>query len=48
LARAALAVDLVYGLVNVRTDGKTILLATLEEKGSEFDIRVFQAGESPA
>jgi beta-lactamase superfamily II metal-dependent hydrolase len=47
LARAALAVDLVYGLVNVRTDGKTILVATMEEKGSSFDIRVFRAGQSP-
>lgn len=47
LASAALAVDLVYGLVNVRTDGETILVATMEEKGSSFDIRVFRAGQSP-
>lgn len=36
--------DLVYGLVNVRTDGTRILCATLEEVGSEFDIKVFEAG----
>jgi beta-lactamase superfamily II metal-dependent hydrolase len=35
-----LATDLVYGLVNVRTDGKKILCATKEEKGEEFDCKV--------
>lgn len=29
---------LVYGLVNVRTDGKTLFFATLEEKGNEWAI----------
>ncbi len=43
-----LGTDLVYGLVNVRTDGSTILCATLEESGSDFDIRVLKAGISPS
>jgi hypothetical protein len=41
-----LGVDLVYGLVNVRTDGSDILLATLEESGTDFDMRVLRAGVS--
>lgn len=41
------ATDLVYGLVNVRTDGQHIMCATLEEKGNDFDIKVFQAGIKP-
>jgi hypothetical protein len=41
------ATDLIYGLVNVRTDGKSILCATKEETGSDFDINVFKAGMSP-
>jgi hypothetical protein len=36
--------DLVYGLVNVRTDGEHILCATMEEKGKDFDVKVLQAG----
>ncbi len=39
-----LATDLIYGLVNIRTDGKWIMCATLEEAGSEFDVKVFRAG----
>ncbi len=35
---------LVYGLVNIRTDGKYILCATMEEKGNDFDYKVFRAG----
>ena len=36
--------DLVYGLVNVRTDGEHVLCGTMEESGEDFDIKVFQAG----
>jgi beta-lactamase superfamily II metal-dependent hydrolase len=36
--------DLVYGLVNVRTDGEHVLCATLEETGKDFDLKVFRAG----
>jgi beta-lactamase superfamily II metal-dependent hydrolase len=48
IAGAPLAIDLIYGLVNIRTDGETILLATMQEKGANFDIRTFRAGQSPA
>lgn len=43
-----LAVDIVYGLVKVRTDGREILMATLEESSNDFDYRVIQAGVSPS
>ncbi|MEL7449464.1 MAG: hypothetical protein AAFN78_09660, partial [Pseudomonadota bacterium] len=39
-----IATDLVYGLVNVRTDGNTILCATMEESGGDFDTKLFKAG----
>lgn len=42
-----IATDLIYGLVNVRTDGKYILLATLYEAKSDFDIQVIKAGVNP-
>jgi hypothetical protein len=42
-----LSTYLVYGLVNVRTDGQHILCATMEEKGDDFDVVVFQAGRDP-
>ena len=32
--------DLIYGLVNIRTDGKKIMLATKEEVGGDFDFKV--------
>lgn len=38
-----LVTDLIYGLVNVRTDGRRILCATMEESGNEFDIKTFYA-----
>ena len=43
-----MATDLVYGLVNVRTDGERILCATMKEGSSDFDLQVFQAGVDPA
>ena len=42
-----IATNLIYGLVNIRTDGRRILCATLEEAGNEFDIKVFMAGQNP-
>ncbi len=39
-----MATDLVYGLINVRTDGERILLGYMKEGGSDFDVKVFQAG----
>lgn len=44
LERTPLSTDLIYGLVNVRTDGAHILCATMEEKGTDFDVKVFKAG----
>jgi phosphohistidine phosphatase SixA len=35
---------LVYGLVNVRTDGVHVLTGTLEESGSDFDVKDFRPG----
>lgn len=45
LVRTPLATDLIYGLVNVRTDGIHVLCATMREKGNDFDVKVFQAGK---
>jgi hypothetical protein len=36
--------DLVYGLVNVRTDGEHVLCGTMDESGNDFDVKIFQAG----
>ncbi len=44
LTETPLATDLVYGLVNVRTDGTHILCATMVENGLDFDVKVFKAG----
>lgn len=46
LKHMPLSTDLIYGLVNIRTDGKHILCATMEEKGNDFDVKVFKAGEA--
>lgn len=46
-ARTPIASDLIYGLINVRTDGHHILCATMAEKGNDFDVKVFKAGVSP-
>jgi beta-lactamase superfamily II metal-dependent hydrolase len=42
-----MAKDLVYGLVNVRSDGQRILCATMKEGSSDFDLQVFDAGVAP-
>jgi hypothetical protein len=39
--------DLVYGLVNVRTDGQTLLIGTLRESGKDFELQAFKAGIEP-
>lgn len=44
LAWLPIATDLVYGLVNMRTDGERILCATMKEGSSDFDLQVFDAG----
>lgn len=47
LGQTPLALDLVYGLVNVRTDGNLVLVATMRESGNQFEYQVFRAGVSP-
>lgn len=47
LEHMPLSTDLIYGLVNVRTDGEHILFATMKEQGSEFDVKVLRAGDAP-
>lgn len=47
LDRTPISTDLVYGLVNVRTDGERVLCATMLESGNEFNIQVFNAGVEP-
>jgi beta-lactamase superfamily II metal-dependent hydrolase len=42
-----LATGLIYGLVNVRTDGKRILCAIHNEEKHDFDVIVFEANKSP-
>lgn len=42
-AGAYVIAGLVYGLVNVRTDGEQILTATMDEKGAKWSIRTFPA-----
>ena len=42
-----IATDMVYGLVNVRTDGDSILIATMHESGKKFDTEIIRAGQSP-
>jgi beta-lactamase superfamily II metal-dependent hydrolase len=42
LPQTPLSTDLIYGLVNVRTDGEHILCATMEEEGNDFDVKVFR------
>ena len=44
LKTTPIATNLVYGLVNVRTDGKMVLCATMTESGSTFDRKLFKAG----
>lgn len=43
LSRRKIVDGLVYGLVNVRTDGETILCATLNENGGSWDYEVFRS-----
>ena len=44
LSRMPMATDLVYGLVNVRSDGQRMLCATMKEGSSDFELQVFEAG----
>ena len=41
LGKAMVVGGLIYGLVNVRTDGNKILCATLDEKDDDWRIKTF-------
>jgi beta-lactamase superfamily II metal-dependent hydrolase len=47
LDQTPLSLDLVYGLINIRTDGERIMCAYLEEQGKDFDVKAFKAGVEP-
>jgi hypothetical protein len=42
-----LSTDLVYGLVNVRSDGDRVVCAFMKEQGADFDIKAFRGGVEP-
>ena len=48
LAWLPIATDLVYGLVNLRSDGQRMLCATMKEGSSDFELQVFDAGVDAA
>lgn len=43
LERGFLVTGVVYGLVNIRTDGDKILLATMDEKDSDWSVKAFRS-----
>lgn len=47
LAETPISTDLIYGLINVRTDGKRMVCAYMEEQGKDFDIKAFRGGVEP-
>jgi hypothetical protein len=42
-----IATDLVYGLINIRTDGARVLCGYMKEGGNDFDVQVFRGGVEP-
>jgi hypothetical protein len=42
-----ISTDLIYGMINVRTDGRRVLCGYLKEDGKDFDIEVFDGGAEP-
>jgi beta-lactamase superfamily II metal-dependent hydrolase len=42
-----ISTDLVYGLINVRTDGTRVLCGYMKEGSDDFDVQVFRAGVEP-
>jgi hypothetical protein len=47
LDETPIATDLIYGLVNVRTDGERVLCAYMKENSMDFDVKVFRGGVEP-
>jgi beta-lactamase superfamily II metal-dependent hydrolase len=42
-----IAMDLIYGLINVRTDGERVMCAYMKENTKDFDVKVFRGGVEP-
>jgi beta-lactamase superfamily II metal-dependent hydrolase len=42
-----IATDLIYGLINVRSDGMRVLCGYMKEGGKDFDIQIFRGGVEP-
>lgn len=47
LLRLPIATDLIYGLINVPTDGTRVLCGYMKEGGNDFDIQVFRGSVEP-
>lgn len=47
LQNTPISTDLIYGLINVRTDGTRVLCGYMKESSNDFDIQVFRAGVEP-
>jgi beta-lactamase superfamily II metal-dependent hydrolase len=48
LVETPISMDLIYGLINIRTDGTRVLCAYMKEQGQDFDIKAFKAGVEPS
>ena len=48
LDEVPISTDLIYGLINIRTDGERVLCGYMEEQGNNFDIQAFKAGVEPS
>jgi beta-lactamase superfamily II metal-dependent hydrolase len=47
LENIPISMDLIYGLINVRTDGERVMCAYMKEQSQDFDVQVFRAGVEP-
>ncbi len=47
LENMPISTDLVYGLINIRTDGTRVLCGYMKESTDDFDLQVFRAGVEP-
>ncbi|HJU41331.1 MAG TPA: MBL fold metallo-hydrolase [Vicinamibacterales bacterium] len=47
LDETPISTDLIYGLINIRTDGENVVCAYMKEQGKDFDVRAFKAGVEP-
>lgn len=47
LENTPISTDLIYGLINIRTDGTRVLCGYMKESGNDFDVQAFRAGVDP-